>query len=321
MENVACDYCGCSNCTEVIKQTDICHNTTNKLFSIVRCTKCGLRFLNPRPSETEIGQYYASQYSFHAKPSKLKLIVRAILIFWANSRLCYIGNIIPILRRQLVFYVKPTIKDPVMHHYVSGRFLDIGCGSGFSSNFWGECGGLKKYSKFAEVYGVEIDDDARALVQEMGISAYKFLEDVPSDLNFSVIRLNWSLEHVHSPSDYFRFISERLDCGGKVIIAVPNYNGLLYRLTPDCVEVPIHLYHFCKEDLLNYGQKYGLKLIEFRTFSYPGMFALAGSICSGQSGFAKPMAISEAYYFQKILSRLDEQEAGNDMIAVFTRSV
>lgn len=320
MESVLCDYCGSGEFDEVVRQTDILHNTTTEFFSIVKCRSCGLQFLNPRPTKNEIGQYYAMEYSFHATPSRIRRVAVSLLSWVANSPFYVFFSLIPGINRKLSTYVVPNIKDPVRKYFVSGRVLDIGCGAGISAHFWGREGGLLAYKKFAKVYGVEVADKARDVLSAHGIEAFKSLADVPDNLHFGIIRMNWSLEHVHVPSEYFRFISDRLAEGGKAIITVPNYDGLLYLLAKDCVEVPIHLYHFRQQDIANYAEKFGLKIIEFQTFSYPQMFIFASGILPRLSkSFARPMNILEAQFFQKFLSRLDSFGMGNDMIVVLEK--
>jgi len=320
MDKVSCDFCGSSDYEKVIEQTDIIHNTTSEMFCIVECLSCGLNYLNPRPNEDEIGRYYSSEYAFHENPSKIKLIIISIITKLVNSPLHVILNTIPIVNKLLVPYVLPKIPDPVMQHFTGGRILDIGCGAGVSTHFWGVNGALDSYKKIAQVYGVEVSDKARKVLVDKGVSVYKALSDVEPEMLFEIIRMNWSLEHVHSPNEYFEFITNHLQVGSKAIITVPNYKGLLYRIDPACVEVPIHLYHFCKNDLFNYAKKYNLKVIEFRTFSYPNMFVFAAGFSKEISkSFSSSMKISEAHYFQRILSRLDQNELGNDMLIVLEK--
>lgn len=320
MESVGCDYCGSGEFEEVVRQTDILHKTTTEFFSIAKCRNCGLQFLNPRPTKEEMGQYYAMEYSFHAASSKVKRVATTLLSWAANSPVSVFFNLIPGLNRKLSMYVAPNIEDPVRKYFRGGRVLDIGCGSGVSAHFWGKEGALLAYKKFAEVYGVEIADKARDALAVHGIRAFKSLADVPDDLHFEIIRMNWSLEHVHAPSEYFNFITSRLTKGGKAVIAIPNYDGLLYMLAKDCVEVPIHLYHFRWQDIANYAEKFGLKIVESQTFSYPQMFFFAAGILPRLSkSFASPMNVLEAKCFQKLLSRLDSLGMGNDMIVVLEK--
>ena len=323
MEQVSCDFCGEREYTPVTRQTDILHRTTEEMFTIVSCNRCGLHYLNPRPTRDEIGRYYAEQYSFHAAPSRLRLVAADILDAAANGPLHWLFCWVPYLNRKLSARVKPRIADPVLRHLAPGaqrRILDIGCGSGLSAHFWGYRGSLQHYRRVASVCGVEIDDAARQVLIDSGIQAYRSIEDIPAAERFDVIRMNWSLEHAHAPASYFRFFAAHLAAGGKAIVAVPNYDGLLYRIARDCVEVPIHLYHFRRQDIVNYADKFGLALAEFQSFSYPQMFVVAGQTCAALRGaFATGLGINEAGYLQRSLSKFDALGLGNDMIAVLER--
>jgi len=319
-----CDFCGEREYATVVRQTDVFHRTSDEVFTVVSCNRCGLHYLNPRPTPDEIGRYCAETYSFHAAPSRVRLLVAALLDAVANSPLRWLFCSVPYLNRKLSARVKPRIVDPVLRWLAPGarrKILDIGCGSGLSAHFWGYLGSLQHYSRVASVYGVEVDDDARRILCRSGIQAFRSIEDIPAAERFDVIRMNWSLEHVHSPASCFRFVADRLADGGKAIVAVPNFDGLLYRIAKDCVEVPIHPFHFRRQDLLNYADRFGLAIAEFETFySYPQMFVVAAQACAGlPQALGKDLGLHEARQLQRLLSRFDAFGLGNDMIAVLER--
>ena len=190
-----------------------------------------------------------------------------------------------------------------------------------SAHFWGHRGALIEYRNIASVCGIEIDDEARGLLSSEGILAFGSLDEVPDADLFDVIRMNWSLEHVHSPARYFKFIAEHLNKHGKAVIAVPNYDGLLYRMAPDCVELPIHLYHFRPRDILNYAQKFDLAVVESTTFSYPEMYVVAAAAFPAVRKFiAGGLGAIEARQMQKTLSRFDAFGLGNDMLFVLEKA-
>ena len=64
------------------------------------------------------------------------------------------------------------------------------------------------YRRIAAVCGVEVDDAARAALEAKGIAAFRGIEDIAAGDRFDVIRMNWSLEHVHSPTAYFKFVAD-----------------------------------------------------------------------------------------------------------------
>jgi hypothetical protein len=121
---------------------------------------------------------------------------------------------------------------------------------------------------------------------------------------------------VHRPRAVFDFIGRHLAPGGRAIICVPNYDGLLYALAPDCVELPIHLYHFSQRHIEAYASVAGLRIRSLETFSYPAMFFVAVGLGMLDARFGGNRGIIEALRFQKTLRRFDRASSGNDMIAV-----
>lgn len=61
MEQVYCNCCGSSNSRLVYQQPDGKY-FPDEMFNIVECTDCGLGFLNPRPSISEIERFYPSEF-------------------------------------------------------------------------------------------------------------------------------------------------------------------------------------------------------------------------------------------------------------------
>ena len=321
METTCCDYCGNIESTLVARQTDKLHNTTDYVFNIVRCSSCGLHYTNPRPSADEIGRYYSTSYSFHGVPSRLRIKATSIISKLANGPLAPFADIFPAIGRKLATHVKPSIADPVAMFYKLGQqgsFLDIGCGAGVSAHYWGIDGALASYKRLFKVAGVEVSPRAREALLSADIESWPNIHDVPDNRKFGIIRMNWSLEHVHSPSRYFSFMSNHLIPGGKIIIAVPNYDGLLYKIAPDCVELPIHLYHFRPQDLTNYAKKYGFCVDSLVTFSYPDMFIAAAKANMLPASFAYHRTLKYARQFQLFLNKLDFVFWGNDMIAILS---
>jgi SAM-dependent methyltransferase len=320
-ETVSCDFCGSAEATVVARQTDLLHRTTEKFFNIVRCADCGLQYTNPRPPASEMGHYYADGYSFHLAPSRLRRFAAAVAERVANGPLGSIADVLPVLGRLLAARVKPSIPDPVRTYYSeggTGTMLDIGCGAGTSANFWGAQGALLAYRRLTEVAGIEIAHRAREQLAATGIETWATLDAVPQHRRFGMIRMNWSLEHVHSPSRYFEFLRAHLQSTGRAVIAVPNYDGLIYRLAPDCVELPIHLYHFRPCDIKNYARRSNLRILQFQTFSYPQMFIAGAQAGMFSDAFVVQFGLREARQLQSALTRFDYAGFGNDMIFVLS---
>lgn len=321
MEYVNCDQCNSNELKTVAHQKDVIHNTSNELFSVVRCLKCNLHFTNPRPNKDEIGKYYSSDYGFHSTTGFILTLKGSYLInirdWMANSKLASLFSFVPILSRILAKSVKPKIADPVLSYVdknVKKSFLDIGCGSGRTAHFWGASGSLMKYKKYFHVFGVEPNLDSQLYLDSAGIKCWANINMIEKKYKFDLIRMNWSLEHVHSPKDYFNFISEHLNENGTAFIMVPNNEGLLYKMNQNCLELPIHLYHFSLRDIENYAHKAELFIDDSVTFSYPEMYQVAASNGLLSSKFRFAENISKAQKAMSFLEAVDEMGWGTDMI-------
>ena len=83
METIKCCICN-SNTHNVILNSD--NNLYNEYFSVVRC-ECGFKFLNPRPTEKEIANYYnVGDYHPHSQSKgflfSLYVLAQKITFWW-----------------------------------------------------------------------------------------------------------------------------------------------------------------------------------------------------------------------------------------------
>ena len=315
MENVSCDYCCCDDYNIICKQKDIVHKTSEDYFQIVRCKNCGLHYTNPRPNKKLISKYYPKEYSFYRK-SKFNSLKELILNFLSNSLFGNLFIIIPTVYRKLKNYVKPNILYPITIKK-NECILDIGCGSGISTHFWGHKESLKNYLNLSKnVFGVEPNTLSQQILKKMKIKVYSDISDINPMIKFDFIRMNWSLEHVHYPSRYFKFIFNHLKNNeSRALICIPNYGGHIYKIDKSNVELPIHLYHFQYRDILNYCRKFKLKKKYFKTFSYASMYLFSGSINENLIKY-KGMSLYSMQKLQKELNLIDKKNQGNDMIFV-----
>ena len=198
-------------------------------------------------------------------------------------------------------------------------FLDIGCGSGINAHFWGSKSSVTKCKNTLDVYGCEIDQNSRDYLNNNGIKCWSHISEIDSDKKFDIIRMNWSLEHAHYPSEYFKFFRSNLSENGTVVIGVPNNKGLLYQIEPNALELPIHLYHFSLDTLSKYCKKYDLEIVEERTFSYPSMFYYADDIGLLPKRFKSRRGVFSAKRMQNSLNIFDEFGLGNDIIVTIKK--
>jgi len=71
MEKINCPICTSNNNKPYILLKDRLASNKSDIFNLVKC-KCNFIFLNPRPSELDISEYYSyNNYSPHKKNSFL----------------------------------------------------------------------------------------------------------------------------------------------------------------------------------------------------------------------------------------------------------
>lgn len=340
MENISCDLCGSKNHKIMFTQTDILHNSTNEEFNMVKCDNCGLNFLNPRPTKKEIGKYYSDEYGdgiFHSHQNffkKKSIQVFRLLSDFALSEnrpllLTYIARILlnllfclPVSKHKLVHNLYPKIKSYI-DTTNKGKFLDIGCGAGMHVHMYGYKESIISLFKMGwDVYGIEPSAGAKSLLNKNGIkNTYdEFLDSNFEDNFFDVIRMNWSFEHVHYPTLYLKECRRIIKPGGSIIISVPNYNGIIYKIFPNCVEIPIHLFYFSTDTFKKYCDKVNLKVIDYFTFSTLGKFLTAMTLM-GKSEIDKYYVKNhrEAIKLQKFLNLMSDLDMGNDMVFNITK--
>ena len=320
-EYVNCDLCGSDSNTHITSQTDIIHKQTNEVFKVVRCNNCNLVFTNPRPKASEIKKYYPKKYYAHKKRFlNNKLLIRLKLILQSRFSLSLI-SLLPVVSKLFRLSVLPDLINPFLIKK-DMLILDIGCGIGDNTHIWGPLNSIEQYKKITRnIYAVEPDLAALNTLENNNFKAYSSIKNLPSDILFDVIRMNWSLEHTHSPNEYFNFISQRLSKSGCAIICVPNFNGDIYSTDPSMLELPVHLYHFTLETLTKYCKKQNLRIDSHYTFSYASMYYFASKVSKNFSKYSN-YSLKELINLQIKLDIENENKSanGNDIVCVIRKN-
>src|SRR5712692_5032899 len=197
----------------------------DEFFSAVECDRCGLGFVNPRPTFEEMQKYYPPQYYQEEFTQDLKYHARR----YAREA-AYLGEI-------------EKRGGP-------RSLLDVGCANGDFPRFMKARGW--------NVEGVEVSrssspiDDFKVYTQ--------FFPDIPVDEpRYDAITAWAVLEHVHTPMAYFKKASRLLRPGGLFVFLVTNFHSLASRHL-FCEDIPRHLYFFARETVQQYLEKTGFAL-------------------------------------------------------------
>ncbi len=195
-------------------------------FAWYRCPECGLLFLNPRPTQDKIANYYPDNYSAYrlAIDDEKHAIIR-----WKR-------------RRNLRHSITAVTK-----HNPPGHLLDIGCATG---NYLAE---IRKYGW--QVNGVELQADAADYARKrFGLDVFTgdLLESAFPTQSFDVVTLWDVLEHTHNPIAILKEIHRILKPGGLLIFSIPDPDSIwAKRFGPPWIgyDAPRHLYLFYGENL------------------------------------------------------------------------
>lgn len=277
MESVPCDLCRADDAEPVLRQRDLLLGTTDEEFTIVRCRRCGLLYLNPRPSMDLIGSYYPTEYyppvqkkTRSQLEEKAKRFSRRVKRWVLEDYYGYPPSDSSgrgrTLRRILLWpdkFLRELKGRRPIPWRGQGKVLDVGCSTG---------GNLRTLRDQGwDPYGIEISEVAAAHARELVTENIHTgtLESAPfPPLSFDVVFMSHSLEHLPSPVDALRRIHRLLKDDGLLIVTVPNERSLgraIFGRWWFNWDPPRHLYHFGRRTLSLVMEEAGFRPVCFRT--------------------------------------------------------
>lgn len=193
-------------------------------YNIGRCRQCGLIFLDPMLSESELEKLYPINY-YSYKP--------------VAARTSWLRNLGKHLFRMPIPAHDPSFPAP-------GKVLDIGCGSGEYL--------LKMREKGWRVFGVEPSCAAVAAGRSDGLEIFRgtLAQANFPDGFFDYVRANHSFEHMPNPHQVLAEISRILRANGKLFIGVPNTASVEFRCFKQYwwhLCIPVHAYGYSLANL------------------------------------------------------------------------
>jgi len=201
----------------------------------VVCKKCGLVFLNPRLDDESLKAFYDGPY---------REIYGTNVANNLKSEQTHANNAVSVMNRMTI--------DP--HEK---RFLDIGCSSGQL---------VKIIAQYTKAEGVEASSKFSEMGLEGGGVIYnKDFEDFIAVVDYDVITMLNTLEHLTDPCKTLLKIRSIMKDDGILLVSVPNIFNTMLTRNMDAFMSNAHLYNFSHNTLTMLMMKCGLNPIYMET--------------------------------------------------------
>ena len=258
-----CEICGDKNFINLFIGNDKLLNIHGE-FNLFECDNCGIRFLNPQPSNSELKKHYNNKKYYSLKKidkdsykTKLKLFLYDLYFNKQNKK--YIDKI---LFSPIKFMIRSTIIQKDI------KLLDVGCGSG---QFLYE---MKQLG--LKTFGVEVGDFDES--KNLNITNSNLIQARYKNNFFDIITMNHVLEHINNPKETIKEIYRILKNNGKFIVGAPNTRSLANKLFNKnwlAYDVPRHLFNYSDKLIVDILKQHNFKIKEVRYNSRPSQFVMS----------------------------------------------
>lgn len=185
---------------------------SDEQFHFVRCERCTLVRLNPRPDISELSRIYPPEYyAYNYEPSEA-----------GKPR-----SLTDRLKARIYTQRIEELVDRLDERGGPGpvRLLDVGCGDGRLLNWYR----ASAVGERLQTHGIELSESAAELARAAGHEVVVGRFELDTELEaagFDLILALHVIEHVDDPSGFARRAAELLAPGGIFAIATPNCDSL-----------------------------------------------------------------------------------------------
>ncbi len=282
LEEVPCPLCGADEPELVRYARDRLFGRPGR-YRIVRCTKCQLRYLSPRPTVAGLGLHYPNEYFIYRTPDEVPALARPMMNALVASRWrSYIAR----LERARGRFTPET------------KVLDVGCGLN-------DC--LRTLHDLRGSVGVGIDFKPEIVAYVRSQCALPVHEGTLQDAHFpdgsfDMVMMNEYLEHEPDPRGLLAEARRVTKKGGHLAVEVPFIEGFpakLFGAYWSQIDAPRHLLHFTRETLTELLRRSGFRLVRLETFQVPMLVGMSvvqafGHTRIGRMGLLERVLISAA---------------------------
>jgi 2-polyprenyl-3-methyl-5-hydroxy-6-metoxy-1,4-benzoquinol methylase len=236
MEQARCNLCGENSPVPYLTTGD---RFSDKIFTLSKCSNCGLVYLTPRPTIEEVKEFYPDNYEAYLLPEK---------------------SISKAVNRSIEKTLSVQLDFVEHYHQDRGKLLDVGCATGSFLNLAQKRGW--------QVVGIEIIEKAARIARE-NYSLNVFTTDLENanlaTSSLDVITLWDVLEHLPNPRTAMQIAHEKLKPDGMVYFSIPNldsYDRKLFDTEWIGWDPPRHFILFEQNGIQRLLRETGFKIIK-----------------------------------------------------------
>jgi 2-polyprenyl-3-methyl-5-hydroxy-6-metoxy-1,4-benzoquinol methylase len=301
----------------------------------LQCPNCGLVWLNPRPTPSELHKVYASYYTHADGGRKMQVPMlrervkrelhatvsgyERLSAGWTWTLAGRLLALVPFVRERVALYAM------LLGASDERRLLDVGCGSGDFLSLMRDAGW--------DVTGVEPDVSAAEFARERCAIPVvgSVLEDAGfPDQSFDVIVLNHVIEHVFDPVGLLKECARVAKPSGTIIVVTPNVASSGYRKFGKSwihLDPPRHLHLFSSSTIRACCEGAGLAIRGLRTSARTAAWvctdsstiARRGTVERGaQTGIGARLA-GLAFQYREENLRKGARDVGEELVLVASR--
>ncbi len=256
LESCNCPLCGEDDCQEFLSEIKELYNKLEGAYDLVKCRKCSMCYVNPRPTQESMGYFYPAMAGYYKSIDAdrnrrvlHKQIAKRGEVLHRHFNYKNISEKTGIINHLRYKHHLSKLKRACTPKWVEGgKLLDIGCASGkhlFRMQYLGW-----------EICGQEMDADCVKKANDLLGGEYVkqgWAEELlyPND-SFDVVIMNAVLEHFYCPLTAIKEAKRVLKSGGELIIQVPNIDCIelkIFRKHARFLHVPQHLNQFSPSTL------------------------------------------------------------------------
>lgn len=304
------------------------------IWSFRKCFRCGLIWLDPRPTREDLGMVYAN-YQTHSLAeanretkgwrARAKLAIYSaapgfseLAGGWTWRILGRVSSWIPPL--DDVRYVGLM----TLGGFQKGVLLEVGCGNGFFLSLMKKAGW--------QVTGVEPDPIAANLAREwfvVPVITGTLPDAAFPDGNFDAVVLSHVIEHVYDPVGLLKECHRVVKPGGRIVVVTPNAESRGHNIFRDAwhgLDPPRHFHIFSPQTLHRAAELSGIHMQLLRTSCRIARGVWTSSRIIKNHGYYEQSDVDWLLRFQGLAFQLREEwlrrtyaNVGEELVLVASR--